>query len=85
MSDEPDFPTVMELSPEAHARFMEALNNPKPPTPALIEIMKDHRTATIKRVATAMAARRSELINQPLARIWDDLASVAISELRKGS
>lgn len=32
----------------------------------------------IERVAAAMQSRRAELINQPLSRIWDDLARVAL-------
>lgn len=36
----------------------------------------------VKRVATAMASKRMELIAQPLSRIWDDLAAAAIKEMR---
>lgn len=34
------------------------------------------------RLAGALEAKRRELINQPLARIWDDLAGVAIDIVR---
>lgn len=34
------------------------------------------------RIAAAMENRRAELINQPLARIWPELALVAIQEFR---
>lgn len=34
------------------------------------------------RIAKAMEAKRAELINQPLARIWPELALVAIQETR---
>jgi hypothetical protein len=36
-------------------------------------------TTLTKRVAAAMEAKRAELINQPLARIWEELATVAIA------
>lgn len=36
-------------------------------------------TSKTDRVATAMAAKRAELIHLPLARIWDQLAAVAIA------
>lgn len=81
MSDDSGYP-VLRLSPEAHAKFMEALDNPKPPTPALIALMKEYNEDTIKRVAARMEARRAELINQPLARIWEELATVAVAEMR---
>lgn len=35
----------------------------------------------VERVATAMEARRKELIAQPLARIWKELAIAAIVEI----
>lgn len=38
--------------------------------------MTDH----IKEVAKAMADRRLELINQPIARIWEELAKVALAK-----
>lgn len=34
------------------------------------------------RLAGALEAKRRDLINQPLARIWDDLAAVAIDVVR---
>lgn len=34
-------------------------------------------------VAAAMEAKRAELINQPLARIWQDLAAVAVETARE--
>ena len=37
----------------------------------------------VKRVATAMASKRMELIAQPLSRIWDELAAAAIKEMRE--
>lgn len=37
----------------------------------------------IEEVARAMAAKRLELIDQPLARIWQDLAIAAISAMRE--
>jgi hypothetical protein len=35
------------------------------------------------RVAAAMEIKRAELINQPLARIWQDLAAVAVETARE--
>ncbi|WP_375764220.1 hypothetical protein ACE10X_13135 [Bradyrhizobium sp. Pha-3] len=35
-----------------------------------------------ERVAAAMEKRRAELINQPLARIWPELAVAAIQAMR---
>ena len=32
----------------------------------------------LQKLETGMAARRAELINQPLARIWGELAIVAL-------
>ena len=37
----------------------------------------------VKEVAEAMEAKRRELINQPLARIWPELAQVAVDVQRK--
>ncbi|WP_141339713.1 hypothetical protein [Bradyrhizobium sp. USDA 3458] len=36
-----------------------------------------------ERVAAAMEKRRAELINQPLARIWPELAVAAIEAMRE--
>lgn len=33
---------------------------------------------TVERVASVMRTKRRELINQPLDRIWDELASAAV-------
>ncbi len=38
----------------------------------------------IKAAAKAMAEKRRELIAQPLSRIWDDLAYVALEAACKG-
>lgn len=32
--------TTIDLPPEAFAKFWDAVNNPKPPTQALIDLMK---------------------------------------------
>jgi hypothetical protein len=40
-------------------------------------------TTLTKRVAAAMEAKRAELINQPLARVWEELASVAVDVARE--
>ncbi|ASW06331.1 hypothetical protein [Rhizobium sp. 11515TR] len=37
----------------------------------------------IERAAKAMEERRRELIGQPLARIWDELAKAAIEAMRE--
>ncbi len=37
----------------------------------------------IERAAKAMEERRRELIGQPLARIWDELAKAAIEAIRE--
>ncbi len=37
----------------------------------------------IERLARAMEDRRRQLIGQPLARIWDELAKAAIEEMRE--
>lgn len=39
-------------------------------------------TDTVKKVAEAMARKREELIARPLASIWPDLASAAISAMQ---
>lgn len=39
------------------------------------------KEATVLKVADAMEARRNELINMPLARIWKELARVAIATM----
>lgn len=39
-------------------------------------------TDPIERVARAMQAKRRDLINQPLERIWPDLTRSAIAALR---
>lgn len=37
-------PETITLSPEAYAKFIDRLNNPKPPTQALIDLMKGPRS-----------------------------------------
>lgn len=37
----------------------------------------------VERVARAMEARRRELIAQPLARVWNELARAAIASMRE--
>ncbi len=37
----------------------------------------------INKVAQAMKAKREELIAQPISRIWDDLATVAIDVIKE--
>lgn len=39
-------PTVTTLTPEAHAKFIDACENPAPPTQALIDLMRDYGTKT---------------------------------------
>jgi len=40
-------------------------------------------TDLLPRVAKAMSDRRQELIAQPLSRIWEELAKVAIEEVNR--
>lgn len=42
---------------------------------------RKHENLIVQAVAEAMAARRRELIAQPLSQIWGELAEVAIAEV----
>jgi len=41
---------------------------------------RKHENPTVQAIAEAMAAKRRELIAQPISAIWGDLAEVALSE-----